>query len=110
MNNTQNEVREAISVLNDYYGVLARHVAREILSRKEDFKSAEADRADAILEKYARQVSRLSQIYGILRGEAYIDKPEGTEPLARNEFRCFGCGGVIQANDQECPLCHWSWK
>jgi rRNA maturation endonuclease Nob1 len=30
--------------------------------------------------------------------------------LAKEEFRCFGCGGVIKATDQFCPICGWSWK
>jgi ATP-dependent Clp protease ATP-binding subunit ClpA len=38
------------------------------------------------------------------------EKPQGTEPLGKDDFRCFGCGGVIHREDQTCPKCGWSWR
>jgi rubrerythrin len=40
----------------------------------------------------------------------FREKPQGTQPLSKDEFRCFGCGGAIKYEDESCPLCGWSWK
>jgi len=45
--------------------------------------------------------------YVALRGEdVFREKP----PLDKDEFRCFGCGGVVHREDESCQACGWSWK
>ncbi len=103
-------LKDAVKVLSDYFGVLSQRMADEILEHKQEFTSSGTGQAEAILDKYARQVQRLTTVYGLLRGEAYPYRPDGAEPLARDEFRCFGCGGVIKQEDTFCRVCGWSWK
>lgn len=38
------------------------------------------------------------------------DKPQVTEPLGLNEFRCFSCEGIIHREDRECKIFGWTWK
>ena len=110
MNYPKIEIREALKVINSYYGVLAKEIAGEVIAHKADFESAGLGQAESIVEKYAKLGNRVNIIYGILRYESAYTKPEGREPLARNEFRCFGCGEVINENDTACPLCGWTWR
>jgi len=110
MDTPPKNLTDAVKVLNDYFGVLSKRMSDEIIEHKKEFTSTGTGQAEAILDKYAKQVQRLNTVYGMLRGEAYPSRPEGLEPLARDEFRCFGCGGVIKATDQFCADCGWSWK
>jgi len=112
MSDPKPKLREALKVLNDYYAVLAKQIADEVVEHKEDFSEEAFGQAENIIEKYARQVNELGVIYGVLRWEAWMDKdkPEGREPLARDEFRCFGCGEVIESKDSACKLCGWTWR
>jgi rubrerythrin len=110
MDTPPENLSEAVKVLNDYYGVLSRRIADEIIKHKQQFTPSGTGEAEAILDRHAREVQRLNTVYGLLRGEAYPTRPEGREPLAKDEFRCFGCGGVMKATDQFCPVCGWSWK
>ena len=110
MDTPPKNLTDAVKVLNDYFGVLSQRIAEEITQHKQDFTPTGTDQAEVILDKYAKQVQRLNTVYGMLRGEAYPGRPEGLEPLAKDEFRCFGCGGVIKPTDQFCPVCGWSWK
>jgi hypothetical protein len=110
MSDPKSEIREALTVLNSYYGVLAKELAVEIIAHKADFESASLGQTQSIVEKYARLANRVSIIYDVLRYEAPYTKPQGKETLARNEFRCFGCGAVINENDTACQLCGWTWK
>jgi len=111
MSDSKSQLREAVKVLHEYYGVLARQIADEIAEKKEDFGSPFGE-AQNILSKYATQIYELGEVYRVLRWEAWMDqdKPEGKEPLARDEFRCFGCGDVIEAKDSACKLCGWTWR
>ena len=111
MSDPKAELRQALTVLNNYYGGLARQIADEIIEHKEDFEAKVFGDADSIIEKYAMQVQQLGAVYGLLRWEALLgEKPQGREPLAKDEFRCFGCGEVIQPNEVACPLCGWTWR
>jgi rubrerythrin len=110
MSDNINTIREATTILNNYYSVLAKEMADEIIAHKADFESAGLGQNESIIEKYAKHASHVSVIYGFLRFEAKYTRPEGREPLARNEFRCFGCGEVIKDTDTACPLCGWSWR
>jgi len=110
MSHPKQQIREALTVLNNYYGVLGKQLADEILAHKADFESPELERVEGLVERYAKHANRINVLYGILRFEAQFDKPEGGEPLARNQFRCFGCGEVIDERDQACPLCGWTWR
>ena len=104
------KLTDAVKVLNDYFRVLSERIAEEITQNKHEFASTADGQAEALLDKFAKQVQRLNTVYRMLQGEAYNTRPEGLEPLAKEEFRCFGCGGVIKATDQFCPICGWSWK
>jgi hypothetical protein len=105
-----NEHQEALRVLNDYYTVLAKKMAEEIVKHKEDFESAGFGQAELIVEKYAQHIQQLGAVYSILRWKAFRQKPEGKTPLGKYEFRCFGCGGVVHSNEDACQICGWTWR
>lgn len=106
----KNEFDGARLILSRYYRGLMRQLAGEIITRREDFESPGfCGQAENIIEKYARQLRQLGRVYSKL-DEFARAKPEGTEVLAKDEFRCFNCGCVIRQADQSCPLCGWTWK
>jgi hypothetical protein len=104
------EFRDAVGVLNRYYNDLAGQMAEEIIEHAEDFDLPGIGQADSVIEKYARRLYELGAVYGFLRWAAFRQKPQGKEPLARDEFRCFGCGAVIRKDDQACQACGWTWR
>jgi hypothetical protein len=111
MSEAKNQHQEALQVLNNYYTSLAEKMAAEIVARREDFESPGfSSQPDDLIEKYARHIQQLGQVYSILRWKAHREKPEGKGPLGRYDFRCFGCGGVIQSTEDVCTICGWSWK
>jgi hypothetical protein len=107
----QPRLREAVRVLHQYHGVLARQIADEIADNTGSFGTP-FGQAENMLTKYATQIHELAEVYRLLRFEAWMDadKPQGREPLAKEEFRCFGCGEVIDARESACKLCGWSWR
>lgn len=106
----QNEFDGAQRILKKYYRALVKRMADEIIEHKEDFESSGfGGQAEDILEKYGLQLHRLCIVFSNLHQFA-SEKPEGKEPLGKDDFRCFGCGGVIRRQDEACPLCGWTWK
>lgn len=107
----ENEFDGAQQILKRYYRGLVKQLAEEIIQHREDFESPGfGSSAEEIIEKYAIKLNRLCPVFENLNQFAFREKPEGEEPLAKDEFRCFRCGGVIRRQDQYCALCHWTWK
>src|SRR5262245_57581324 len=104
----QNELEGAQRILRRYYERAVRQLAEDIIKNTEDFEQLYGN-AESILDKHYCRLSRIGCTYAYLRSLA-SDKPKGTEPLAKSEFRCFGCGGVIKQHDISCQLCGWTWK
>jgi hypothetical protein len=110
MSKSENEVHEALKLMNGYYNTLTGRMAEEIMENREDFESPGfGSRADDVVEKYARHIDQLGTVYRLLRWKAYRKKPEGREPLGKYDFRCFGCGGVIRSTDEACTVCGCRW-
>ena len=97
-------------ILREYYRKLAVDIAQDIIDHEDDFGSVGFSDADTILEKHSRRLCDLSHVFHHLSRYEPVKKPEGKEPLGKNEFRCFGCGGVIREKDEQCPSCGWTWK
>lgn len=107
----ENEFDGAQRILRKYYRDLVKSMAEEIIQHRDDFESPSfGGRADEIIEKYYLQLHRLCPVFSNLNQFALREKPKGKEPLGKDEFRCFGCGGVIRREDESCQLCGWSWK
>jgi hypothetical protein len=106
----KNEFEGALKVLRRYYGDLMQQVAAEIVQNAGEFDKGIFGEADDLIEKHSCRIGRLATVYANLRGFASDEKPKGSEPLSRNEFRCFGCGHVIKEKDPSCSLCGWTWK
>ena len=107
----KNEFDGAQRILKKYYSELVKRMAEEIVEHREDFESPGFDsHADEIIEKYAVQLHRLCPVFSNLSQFAFREKPEGKEPLSKDEFRCFGCGSVIRRDDNQCRVCGWTWK
>jgi hypothetical protein len=111
MSTPENEFDGAQRILKKYYHALMKRMAEEIIEHKDDFESTGfGNQADEIVEKYALQLQRLCPVFSNLNQFAFREKPRGTEALGKDDFRCFGCGGVIRRGDDRCRLCGWTWK
>ena len=111
MSAPQNEFDGAQRIVQKYYRELVKRIAEDIIQNQEDFEShGYASKADEIIDRHAMQLYRVCQVFSALNHFAFREKPQGKEPLAKDEFRCFGCGGVIRQLDQRCSLCGWTWK
>ena len=105
----ENEFQGAQRILWRYFERVVREMAEDIIKHAEDFEQPFGE-AENILERHYCRLSRVGCTYAYLRTLASKEKPKGTQALARNEFRCFGCGGVIKEEDNSCRLCGWTWK
>jgi hypothetical protein len=106
-----NEFDGAQRILQKYYRALVRQMAEEIIEHKEDFESPGfGSQAESIIEKYANKLDRLCPVSSNLRQFAFREKPQGEEPLTKDDFRCFSCGGVIRRNENSCRICGWTWR
>ena len=106
-----NEFDGAQRILKKYYHELVKRMAEEIIEHREDFESLSfGSQADEIIEKYAIQLQRLCPVFSNLSQFAFREKPKGSEPLGKDDFRCFGCGGVISQQEEACRMCGWTWK
>jgi len=103
----KDEFDGASRIIKDYYRALIRQMAEEIIRKSDYFMMPSLGRADEIIDNYSCRLSRLSTVYSHL---ARFATSEGAVPLGENEFRCFGCGGLIQEKDTKCNLCGWTWK
>jgi hypothetical protein len=107
----QSPFDEAHRALKVYYRDLVRRMAEEIVESRESFESPEfSDKADDILDKYAKRFYAICMTNQNLSQFVTRPKPFGTEPISKNEFRCFDCGSVIRREDEVCKVCGWSWK
>ncbi len=106
----KNEFEGAQIILRRYYQQLVRGIAEDIIQHKDQFEEGAFTGADELLERHARRLGHLCEVYSNLTRQSGNEKPVGTETLAKNEFRCFGCGGVIRSADECCRLCSWTWK
>jgi hypothetical protein len=110
MSKPEDPLQAALIVLNNYYTRLAMEMAADILDHYEDFFSTGfGNQVDDLIEKHAHKIHQLNTVYSTLRWKAYRKKPEGKAPLGKYDFRCFGCGGVIQSIEDACSLCGWTW-
>ena len=110
MNIPQRKLDEAHKVLKVYYRDLVHRMAEEILENKEAFESDEfSNKADDLLEKYSKRFYAVCMTYSNLSQFVNRIKPYGTEPISKNEFRCFACGSVIRREDESCRVCGWRW-
>jgi hypothetical protein len=107
---SREEFETARSILWRYYDMLMEQVAEDIIRHKDEFEKGTFGNADDIIEKHHCRIARLAGVYANLRGYGSREKPKGTQPLARDEFRCFGCGHVIGREDDRCSLCGWTWR
>jgi len=103
-------MNRAMHILRGYYRKLAEDIAQDVIDHESEFDSASFTEADNILERHSRRLCDLSQVFHHLARYVPQKKPEGKEPLAKSEFRCFGCGGVIREQDEACANCGWTWK
>jgi len=106
----QNEFEGADQILRRYYKHLVKEIAEDIIQHREDFEGGGFTGVDELIEKHSDRLCRLNQVHWHVHRFAQPKKPVGTEPLAKNEFRCFGCGGVIRAEEERCRLCGWTWR
>lgn len=106
----KNEFDGACQILKEYHQHMVQQMAEEIIQKGDYFTYLPLGDADDLIERYSYRFSRLSTVYTNLARFVSSEKPRGHQPLGKDEFRCFGCGGVIRREDAECVLCGWTWK
>ena len=106
----QDEFEDALNIVRGHFHQIMRELAEDVIENKDEFEKGRFGNADAILEKHYHRLHPLCTIFSNLRVMARTKKPQADQPLKKDQFRCFGCGGVIEANDEECRHCHWTWK
>ena len=102
-------IQRSLNILRKYYRTLADDVAKDVVEHWRDFDSPDLSTIDSMLERHSRRLCDLSQVFDHLRRFAPKQKPDAGEPLSAGEFRCFGCGGVIKLEDEQCKKCGWTW-
>jgi len=105
----RNDYEGALKVLTNYYRALMDEIAADIISNKEEFQKGTFGQAEEIIDRHYTRLAHLGCLYANIR-QWCSQKPQGTKPLNKDEFRCFGCGGVIHREDDSCKLCGWTWK
>jgi len=105
----ENEFDGARGILWRYYDRLLKHAAEDIIQNKEEFEEGAFGNPENIIDNHYRRLSRISCLCSCFRSRS-ADKPKGDAPLSKEEFRCFGCGGVIRQEEASCSLCGWTWK
>ena len=106
----ENEYAGALSILRKHYQIMMLEIAEDIILNEEEFAKGGYGGAGNLLERYNNRLYPLCSVFANLRSCASKEKPKGSQPLKPNEFRCFGCGGVIREEDTICGLCGWTWK
>ena len=104
------ETHRTAGTLYRYYTAMLERLGQEVSEHAEEFESPDSEVADAIVQMYARRLRDLRSLHSALRWKAFRTNPQGMEPLGKDQFRCFGCGGVIRLGDEMCPTCGWTWR
>ena len=104
------ETYRTAGTLYRYYKAMLKRLGEEVEQHSKEFESPDNQEADAIIQKYARRLRDLRSLHSALRWKAFRENPKGMEPLGKDQFRCFGCGGLIRLTDEICPTCGWSWR
>jgi hypothetical protein len=100
----------ALAALKNYCRQLVRDMVHEIIVHRDDFDGGDARTAQEVVAKHAARLSELRAVYGEVARYISTELPQGTEPLTKDDFRCFSCGYVIHRTDEKCRLCGWTWK
>lgn len=106
----QRKFERALRLLRNHYRTVMEEMAEEMIEQEEEFGKGRLGRADEIIEKYYHRLQPICTVFTSLRNVAGKEKPRGDETLSKEQFRCFGCGGAIEVNEQECRKCQWTWK
>ena len=106
----KDEFEGALKIVLRHYESVMRELAEEVIENSEEFEKGKFGSADAILDRYYSRLHTICMVYSNLRVMARTEKPKGDRPLGKDHFRCFGCGGVIEKQDERCRLCGWTWR
>lgn len=105
-----NQYEAALEALKKYYRQIVRDMVHEIVIHRDDFDGGNTARAQEIVARHAVRLGELRTVYTEVARFISTELPHGTEPLSKDEFRCFSCGYVIRRTDDQCRLCGWTWK
>ncbi len=106
----QNQYDAALLTLKQYYRQVVRDMVHEIVIHRDDFNGGDTPTAREIVAKHAERLRDLQTVYQDVARYSSSEMPHGTEPLGKEEFRCFSCGYVIHRTEERCKLCGWTWK
>lgn len=105
----RDEYEGALKVLTKYYRELMDEIVTDIIRNKDEFEQGGFGRAEELIDRHYTRLAHLGCLHANIR-QWCAQKPKGTEPLSKDQFRCFGCGGVIAKEDDACRLCGWTWR
>ncbi len=106
----QSQYDAALTALKDYYRQQVRDMVHELIVHRDDFDGGDTRAAEEIVAKHADRLKNLRTVYSDIARFVASELPHGTEPLGKDEFRCFSCGYVIQRTGEKCELCGWTWR
>jgi len=84
---------DSLALLRHAHGA---RFAEDIIRHKGRIREGHIWNADDIMRGHHCRIARLAGVYANLRGYGSREKPKGTQPLGRDEFRCFGCESCYQ--------------
>lgn len=76
-------MNRAMHILRGCYRKLAEDIAQDVMDHESGFDSASFTEADNILDRHARRLCDLSQVFHHLARYPPAKKPEGKEPFGR---------------------------
>lgn len=106
----QTQYDAALATLKNYYRQVVRDMVHEIIVHRDDFNGGDTRTAQEVVAKHAARLSEFRSVYAEVARFISTELPHGTEPLTKDDFRCFSCGYVIHRTDEKCRLCGWTWK
>src|SRR5262245_59818501 len=105
----EHQYEAALEILRKHYHRLLRDIAVEIILHHKDFTDGDSKLAEEILARHDARLRALRTIYGDLARHVATEQLKRTEPLGKDEFRCFSCACVIRRGDNGYKLCGWTW-
>ena len=107
---SESKREQARQILAKYHAALKERMFNDVIDHAAEFENPFPTTAEDLILRYGAQYHYFCALYSACRPPLPDKKPAGKEPLGKEDFRCFSCGGVIRPKDEACQTCGWTWK